>query len=192
MATASGASQWTDEEINPRSLAYTEGQALENARGPSEGTTSSSNEEDASSSSPLTATIVSTSNQFEEEPWMPVKSIITMFRIQVRHGDEQWDVMRRYNDFNQLHLQMTRAFDASLVPPLPPKLLFNSDESIAERHLELDAYLRTMLAHPALSTHGRLLEFLGVEKHGVRYGVRRYEYDSAHSEGNRYIRDNDL
>ena len=27
---------------------------------------------------------------------------------------------------------------------------------------------------------------------GVRYGVRRYEYDSSQSEGNRYIRDNDL
>ena len=60
------------------------------------------------------------------------------------------------------------------------------------RYLELDAYLRALLANPSLARHGRLLDFLGVEKHGVRYGIRRYEYDSAQSEGNRYIRDNDL
>ena len=141
----------------------------------------------------IRATIVSTSNQLEEEPWMPVRGIITMFRIQVRHGDErQWDVLRRYTDFNELHLHLTRAFDPATVPPLPPKLLINSDESIAERYLELDTYLRALLASPLLSKHGRFLDFLGVEKQGVRYGVRRYEYDSAHSEGNRYIRDTDL
>jgi hypothetical protein len=60
------------------------------------------------------------------------------------------------------------------------------------RYLELDAYLRALLAHASLCRNGKLFEFLGVEKHGVRYGVRRYEYDSAQSEGNRYIRDNDL
>ena len=60
------------------------------------------------------------------------------------------------------------------------------------RYLELDAYVRALLASPVLCKNGKLLDFLGVEKHGVRYGVRRYEYDSAQSEGNRYIRDNDL
>ena len=57
--------------------------------------------------------------------------------------------------------------------------------------MELDAYLRAPSV-ATLSKQGRLLDFLGVEKHGVRYGVRRYEYDSSQSEGNRYIRDNDL
>ena len=33
-----------------------------------------------------------------------------------------------------------------------------------------------------------MLDFLGAEKHGVRYGVRRYEYDSAQSEGNKYLK----
>lgn len=60
------------------------------------------------------------------------------------------------------------------------------------RYLELDAYLRKLVASPNTKTHARLLDFLGVEKHGVRYGMRRYEYDSSQSEGNRYIRDNDL
>ena len=162
--------------------------------GSSGGAGSSAPADGSSSDEPkLRATIVSTSNQLEEEPWMPVRGIITMFRIQVRHGDDkQWDVLRRYTDFNELHLHLMRAFDPAIVPPLPPKLLLNSDESIAERYLELDAYVRALLASPILSKHGRLLDFLGVEKHGVRYGVRRYEYDSAQSEGNRYIRDNDL
>ena len=70
--------------------------------------------------------------------------------------------------------------------------------SHTRRHLaffnsaQLDAYLRKLLASPLTGKHGRVLDFLGAEKHGVRYGVRRYEYDSAQSEGNKYIRDDQL
>ena len=96
---------------------------------------------ESSEEEPVKATIVSTSNQLEEEPWMPVRGIITMFRIQVSTGDKQWDVMRRYTDFNELHLQLTRAVDPSIVPPLPPKLLLNDDTSIAER-CALDSAIR--------------------------------------------------
>ena len=101
-------------------------------------------------------------------------------------------MLRRYTDFNELHAQMCKAVDTAQLPSLPPKLLLNDDESIAERHLELDGYLRKLLAAEATCRHGRVLDFLGVEKQGVRYGMRRYEYDSAQSEGNRYIRDDDL
>ncbi len=140
----------------------------------------------------LTARIVATSNQLEEEPWLPVRNIVTMFRIQVSAGEKRWEVLRRYSDFSELHLRLSRALDPALLPPMPPKLLLNEDAAIAERYLELDAYLRKLLAIPATSKHGRLMDFLGAEKHGVRYGVRRYEYDSAQSEGNKYIRDDQL
>ena len=35
----------------------------------------------------LEAKIVSTSNQLEEEPWLPVRNIVTMYRIQAVAGD---------------------------------------------------------------------------------------------------------
>jgi len=139
----------------------------------------------------LSASVIATSNTLEDEPWLPVRNIITLFRIRVSTGDKEWELLRRYSDFHELDAQL-RAADASAVPAFPPKLLLNGDASIAERFLELDVYLRGLLAAPTLQRHTRLLDFLGVEKHCVRYGVRRYEYDSAHSEGNRYIRDNDL
>ena len=145
-----------------------------------------------SSGEPVTARIVSTSNQLEDEPWLPVKSIVTMFRIHVSCGEKSWEVLRRYTDFNELHAQLAKVFDPAGLPALPPKLLLNDDESIAERYLELDTYLRKLLTAEPTTRHPRLLDFLGVEKQGVRYGVRRYEYDSAQSEGNRYIRDGDL
>ena len=157
------------------------------------GGASSSDGVDAAPGEVLSAKIVCTSNQLEEEPWLPVRNIITMFRIHVSIGDREWDVMRRYSDFHELHQAVSKTIaDASALPALPPKLLLNDDPSIAERFMELDAYLRALVASPTLSKQGRLLDFLGVEKHGVRYGVRRYEYDSSQSEGNRYIRDNDL
>ena len=108
-------------------------------------------------------------------------SIITMFRIQVSSGDRTWEVLRRYTDFKELQQNLTEAIDPSLVPPLPPKLLLNSDVDIAERYLELDAYVRALLASPASCKHDRVLDFLGVEKllSVRRSGIRRYEYDSG-------------
>ena len=156
------------------------------------GGSSSSSGPPAATEDLLTARIVATSNQLEEEPWLPVRSIVTMYRIQATCGGKQWEVMRRYSDFAELHLRLSKALDASVLPSLPPKLLMNEDTDIASRYLELDAYLRGLLASPATQKHGKLLDFLGAEKHGVRYGVRRYEYDSASSEGNKYIRDDEL
>lgn len=43
------------------------------------------------------------------------------------------------------------------------------------RYLELDTYLRTLLRTPSIARNYRLLEFLGIAKQGVRYGVRNYE-----------------
>jgi len=140
----------------------------------------------------LAARIVSTSNQLEEEPWLPVRNIVTMYRISVSAADKQWEVLRRYSDFSELHLRLSKSIDPSLLPPLPPKLMLNQDEAIAERYLELDVYLRRLLGGAETGKHARVLDFLGAEKHGVRYGVRRYEYDSAQSEGNKFIRDDAL
>ena len=52
--------------------------------------------------------------------------------------------------------------------------------------------MRKLLQTPTVKRNHRLLEFLGIAKQGVRYGVRNYEYDSTQSEGNRYIRDDAL
>ena len=141
---------------------------------------------------PITARINSTCNQLDDEPWLPVRGIVTMFRIEVQCGDKRWEQLRRYTDFFELDAQLAKSFDPAMLPGLPPKLMVNEDAAIATRFLELDAYVRGLLAHPSIGKHARVLDFLGVEKHGPRYGVRRYEYDSAHSEGNRYIRDTDL
>ena len=55
------------------------------------------------------------------------------------------------------------------------RLLMNSDDDIAERYLELDAYLRKLLQATSIARNYRLLEFLGIAKQGVRYGIRNYE-----------------
>mmetsp|Transcript_43463 Transcript_43463/g.114224 ORF Transcript_43463/g.114224 Transcript_43463/m.114224 type:complete len:235 (-) Transcript_43463:770-1474(-) len=148
--------------------------------------------EQQSSEPDLKARVISTCNQLEEEPWLPVRSIVTMFRISVSCGEKTWELLRRYTEFHELDAQLAKSFDPTVLPALPPKLIVNEDAAIAERFLELDAYLRGLLVVPAIRRNTKLHDFLGVEKHGARYGVRRYEYDSAQSEGNRYIRDNDL
>mmetsp|Transcript_208 Transcript_208/g.475 ORF Transcript_208/g.475 Transcript_208/m.475 type:complete len:168 (+) Transcript_208:28-531(+) len=140
----------------------------------------------------LTTQIICTVNKLSDEPWLPVQGIVTLFRIQVNADDYTWEVQRRYSDFHELNQRLAKAFGEAALPELPPKLLLNSDEDIAERYLELDAYLRKLLQITSIARNYRLLEFLGIAKQGVRYGIRNYEYDSSQSEGNRYIRDNDL
>lgn len=173
-------------------------------------------------------------NKLEEEPWLPVRGIVTLFRIkasaqsrpmawvpwccvhlqicferplltngrsphQVTADDQTWEVQRRYSDFHELNQRLGKAFGEAMLPELPPKLLLNSDEDIAERwkgpstagtsapglapppslrahrYLELDAYLRKLLQIPSVASNYRLSEFLGIAKQGVRYGVRNYE-----------------
>jgi len=138
----------------------------------------------------LKARIVCTSNQLEDESFLPGKSPVTLFRIAVDYGEQNWSIYRRYSDFHELNDKLTQL--GVELPELPPKLLLNQPEDIAERYLELDGYLRKVLAMPQIGRHSNVLEFLGAEKQGVRYGVRRYDYDSTQSEGNRYIRDHDL
>ena len=47
--------------------------------------------------------------------------------------DKSWDVQRRYSDFYKLNLRLAKAFGEATLPELPPKLLMNADENIAER-----------------------------------------------------------
>ena len=74
---------------------------------------------------PLRATIVCTSNQLEEEPWLPVRGIITLFRIQVVCGEQEWEDDRRYSDFHELNEKLAVICGYEALPELPPKLLLN-------------------------------------------------------------------
>jgi hypothetical protein len=137
-------------------------------------------EGDGTRPSELTVQIVSTINKLSDEPWLPVQGIVTLFRIQVKATDpaaedRTWEVHRRYSDFNELNQRLAKAFGEAALPELPPKLLLNSDVDIAERYLELDAYLRKLLQTTDIARNYRLLEFFGIAKQGVRYGVRNYE-----------------
>lgn len=74
---------------------------------------------------PLQATIICTSNQIEDEPWLPVQSIVTLFRIQVQCDEQQWEIYRRYSDFHELNEKLMEVGGYTEMPELPPKLLLN-------------------------------------------------------------------
>ena len=148
---------------------------------------------EGSASKRLEAKVLATTN-VQTQPHTP-SSFVTLFRINVTHGDDTIEVLRRYSEFNDTHLRLAHALsNPHLLPELPPKLLINSDTHIAERLLELDAYLRSLIAVPTLADNQILHDFLGVptEQATAKCSVRTFEYDSSQSEGNRYIRNSDL
>ena len=59
------------------------------------------------------------------------------------------------------------------LPPLPPKLLFSQEcDDVAQRMLELDAYLKTLLASPAVALSPLVCTFLdAVDTHAFRAQV---------------------
>jgi hypothetical protein len=69
------------------------------------------------------------------------------------------DKFRRYSDFDKFHELL--ALQRSDLTTLPPKLLFTQEcTDLAQRMLELDAYLRALLASPAVALSPLLCTFL--------------------------------
>ncbi|CAN7993262.1 unnamed protein product, partial [Ixodes hexagonus] len=110
-----------------------------------------------------------------------------LYVIELRHGDFQWTIRRRYKHFQQLHqhLQMYRAAMAIPLPtkrhrerrrsyredntkkrPLPrfpkkPESLLSNDE-VQQRSEQLEAYLRNLVMVPSYRMNPHTMEFLEV------------------------------
>ena len=113
----------------------------------------------------LVARVVATTNRPAPE-YFTLHATITLYRIHVRcfaDRTRSWCVLRRYSEFAELHQVLARILSSSLLPALPPKLMLNTAEDLADRYLELDAFLRALLAMPAAAAHPRLRSFLGAD-----------------------------
>ena len=80
-----------------------------------------------------------------------------------------WCVLRRYSEFFELHQTLT--YDIGPLPVLPPKLVLNTAEDLADRYLDLDAFLRALLAMPTAAAHVRLRSFLGADSASAPRGI---------------------
>jgi hypothetical protein len=91
------------------------------------------------------ARVVSTQNAIEET--LASTKIVTKFVVEVQQMGFKWEVARRYSEFAAFNEELA---DSWAMPELPPKLFQNEETDIAERMLRLDAYLKELLAQPAL------------------------------------------
>ena len=105
-------------------------------------------------------------------------NIVTKYVIQVSlvtagSGGEalEWQVARRYSHFRSNHAALSTMFAQLQLPRLPPKVISmerigNSGsmppdpETVASRMVLLDAYLKQMLAHPAVAGCTQMRTFL--------------------------------
>ena len=114
----------------------------------------------------LVARVVATTNRPTPETFS-LRPTVTLYRVHVKNfggRNRSWCVLRRYSEFAELHEALASAFRAEMaLPQLPPKLVFNTTAALAERYLELDAFLRSILSMPSVSAHPRLRSFLGAD-----------------------------
>jgi len=87
------------------------------------------------------------------------EKIVTKFVIGVEQLGFKWEVARRYSEFDKFHELLSLQW--ADLPPLPPKFLFVQEcTDIAARMLDLDGYLRALLATPAIALCPLLCTFL--------------------------------
>ena len=131
---------------------------------------------------PVVARITHTLNVVEprQKSYFNADSVVTKYVIQVvldGVGREQieWQVARRYSHFRSNHAALMAMFPALKLPRLPPKVLSISSgsgsapdpEMVATRMVALDAYLRQLLATPAIGGCTQMRTFLGAY-HGMQ------------------------
>ena len=118
----------------------------------------------------IDARVVKTANELEGG--MLSEKIVTKFVIEVRQLGFGWEVHRRYSEFHRFHELLSLQW--ADLPPLPPKLLFSQEcDDVAERMMQLDAYLRALLASPALALSPLVCTFLdAVDVQSFRGQVR--------------------
>lgn len=105
----------------------------------------------------VAAKIIKTANDIE--PGYLRDTIVTFFVIEVHQLGIRWEVRRRYSEFHSFHELLTLQWTD--LPTLPPKLLLSQDsEDVAQRMIDLDAYLRELLASPAVALSPLVCTFL--------------------------------
>ena len=116
------------------------------------------------SMSALVARVVATTNTPSND-WSFARTV-TLYRIHVRQWADHtrsWCVLRRYSEFDDLFQALCKTVPANALPTLPPKLLLNTADALADRYLDLDAFLRSLLSMPTAAQHPRLRSFLGAD-----------------------------
>ena len=96
--------------------------------------------------------------------WGPSERCVTKYVIHVHLADGlEWQVARRYSHFRSNHAALSSMFSQIRLPKLPPKTLSMEQlsgsstaavpdpEVVASRLVLLDAYLKALLANPAVA-----------------------------------------
>jgi len=83
-----------------------------------------------------------------------------LYQVYVRIGDEEWNIYRRYSQFNKLHLQVSKMYPVLEKLDFPKKKMFGKKDIkfVEQRRRKLQEYLRCLIntcisSNTELSTH---------------------------------------
>jgi len=86
------------------------------------------------------------------------------YRIKVEYNGDDWEVQRRYAEFDKLNTVLK--FHFSSLPSMPGKTLFavKKPEDIEKRRSKLEIYLKLLVQREEVYANGKFGEFLELEK----------------------------
>jgi hypothetical protein len=86
------------------------------------------------------------------------------YRIKVEYGGDDWEVQRRYNEFDQLNTVLK--FHFSNLPTMPGKSFFaiKKPEDIEKRRSKLEIYLKLLVQREEVYANKKFAAFLELDK----------------------------
>lgn len=88
-----------------------------------------------------------------------------LYKIEFSSNIKNWSVSKRYNNFMELHLEMSKVMQKHYMPLFPKKTIFNmSPVTISERKVLLEVYINFMLKIQRLINNSSiLLDFIELQ-----------------------------
>ena len=87
------------------------------------------------------------------------------YEVQVKFGEIQWSLEKRYSEFNDLTQDLKKKFVASQIPKLPGKTMMKvkKPEALEKRREQLQEYMRTLTKMSDVRHSGEFRKFLEID-----------------------------
>jgi hypothetical protein len=91
------------------------------------------------------------------------------YSVVVQSDSFSWEVKKRYSQFRDLHMQLTKCCPEMTLPKLPYRTLFNTMTPvfIQQRKRELEHYIWELFSHEELCKRKELRSFFEDYRHSV-------------------------
>jgi len=120
----------------------------------------------------ITATIQQ--HEIKQEETFPYSNYV-MYKVDLNSSIKNWSVYKRYNNFKELHQQLSKHVHKINLPTFPERKFFNlNSQTINDRKEKLETYLNFFLEKKKLVNYSEILNFIEIDKDTLKIIVNNF------------------